>query len=363
MSGAAGAMPVRAFLTQTTRVACDLAIVLFCALIALPMTFGLSLVSSPMPVFLAPGVLMLVFATSALMKYATLVSRALALGNVVPSAESAVFDYLRSLWAFAPWLALVMLNGIGIATWHYLGNTGLVAFLVLALPLVPAAIAVISVNRSPLSVFRIPSLLHVVRVLGSDYLKILIGWALIGLFGEWLRTHGALGMSYLAVLTGCLQIMYLFTSTGVVLFHHHRALEIPIERDTREARDAAYLQAGILKERRNALNQAYVFFSRGNNVGGLARLQQHFAEHGDDDDTWRWFLGEMRGWENRQPLLLLARNYLTRLLRAEDKSEAFRLMVECIETDPGFAPHPEDRAAARALMSERGYADAAARWR
>ncbi len=361
MKHAATAMPIRDFVRRTGGVAFDPAVVLFCGFIAFPITFGLALTKSVL--FLVPGLLFLIFGTSAVMKYATVVSRSLALGNPVPGAENAIFDYLGSGWAFAPWLALLMLNGIGLAVWQFLGNGALVVFLILTLPLVPAAIAVISVNRSPLSMFRVASLLRVVRVLGSDYIKILFGWLLIALLGVWLRSNGAVAMSYLAVFVGCLQVMYLFSSTGVVLFHHHRALEIPIERDTREVRTAERETAAQMKLRGAALDQSYVFFSRGNSIGGLHRLKQYFAEHAADEAAWSWFIGEMREWENPQAALMLSRNYLSRLLQRDDKSEAFGLLVACIDADSSFAPHPQDRAAARILLAGHRHENLIDRWR
>ena len=167
----------------------------------------------------------------------------------------------------------------------------------------------------------------------------------------------------LALFVGCIQILFVFVSTGVVLFHHREPLGIPIEKDTREARTAAYEHANVIKERRTALDQAYVFFSRDNSLGGMQRLQSFFDNHAHDVDAWPWFVDEMSGWESTQPMLMLARNYFAHLLEAQRDDEARELLLRCLRIAPQFAPHAQHRAAARQLLQGYPEAELAQRWR
>ncbi|MEL6199348.1 MAG: hypothetical protein AAFR09_03970, partial [Pseudomonadota bacterium] len=171
------AMPVGAFLQRTVHVALDTALLIFAALVGFLMYFGINALQSP--ITFVPGVLVLVFTTSALTKYAALVTRAVALGYEVPAADNAVFDYFRALWAFTPWLALCAIGGLGWALNAWLGIVALVVYLGLVLPLLPAIIAVISVNASLLTLFRVGELTRVIRILGVDYVKIVVSWFVI----------------------------------------------------------------------------------------------------------------------------------------------------------------------------------------
>ncbi|MEM1439081.1 MAG: hypothetical protein AAF545_05445 [Pseudomonadota bacterium] len=349
------AMPVGAFLQRTVHVALDTALLIFAALVGFLMYFGINALQSP--VTFVPGVLVLVFTTSALTKYAALVTRAVALGYEVPAADNAVFDYFRALWAFTPWLALCAIGGLGWALNAWLGIVALVVYLALVLPLLPAIIAVISVNASLLTLFRVGELTRVIRILGVDYLKIVVSWFVIISLDLVLPISG-----YLSVLLFCLQILWLFSSTGVVLYHHYLPLGIPVERLPADERQQKRDDAALNRERQSALDEAYGYFSRGNEVGGLQRLRGYLDAH-DDFDAWSWFLDRMRGWELPRPFVLVAQNQFPRLLEAGDRGAALSLLVECMQRDPDFSPRPEHRARLRELLDGHPFAERAARWR
>lgn len=349
------AMPIRVFLQRTVHVALDTALLIFAVLVGLLLAFGLSAIQSK--VTMVPGFIAVVFATSALTKYATLITRAVALGYEVPAADNAVFDYFRNLWAFTPWLALCALGGLGWAIDQGMGPVALAVYLLLLLPLLPAIIAVISVNASLLTLFRVGELTRVIRILGVDYLKILASWFVILSLDVVLPISG-----YLSVLLFCLQILWLFSSTGVVLYHHYLPLGIPVERLPADERQQQRDDAAVNRERQSALDEAYGYFSRGNEVGGLQRLSGYLEAH-DDYDAWSWFLDRMRGWESPRPFVLVAQNQFPRLLEAGDRGAALSLLVECMQRDADFSPRPENRASLRELLEGHPFAARAAHWR
>ncbi len=356
-----------AFLRRTGEVALDPAILLFCAFVAFVLDFGLGVAQSRF--YLVPGIIAIVFATSALTKYATLVTRAVAFGHNVPAADNAVFDYFRQPWAFQPWLALAALFALTWAIGREFGSNVQAVWVLLLAPLLPAIIAVICVNTSLTTLFRVAELTRVIRILGSDYVKVLVGWAgIIALsFCLPVGVYVAFGFvlpigDYLSALLFCLQILWLFTSTGVVLYHHYLPLGIPIERLPAEERAQRREDAAILRERQAALDESYGYFSRGNEVGGLQRLRGYLEAH-DDYDAWAWFADRTRDWESPRAFLLVAKNYLPRLLEDGNNGAALDLLVQCMQKDTDFAPRPEDRARLRELLSGHAFEERAARWR
>lgn len=355
-----GAMPTGDFLRKTTAVAYDPAIVLFCGLISLPLTFGISLLDTL--AFLVVALMMIVFTTSATMKYATLVTRALALGHPVPSAESSVFEYHRMPWAFAPWVSLVLLFAIGSLVELRLGATASTVYVVLIGPLVPAVIAVVSVNTQPLSMFRLPGLFKVISIMGVDYLKLLACWALtvFPAATQWLPVPDL--PLFVACALALLQMMFLFIAAGVLLFHHRIALGVPVEREEKSVRMQRSADAIEMKARNNVLGMAYSYFSRDNALGGLSCLRDYLQVH-DDHDTWQWFIDQMQEWESRQPMLMLSRNYFSHLVAGDERAKAAQLLLSCLTVDRGFTPHPDDRAYARSLLSGHAFAALAEDWR
>lgn len=355
MTARVDAMPIAAFLRRSAEVALDPALLLFAALVGFLLHFGLGLLTSR--VLFVIGIIVIVFSTSALTKYAALVTRAIALGHEVPAADNAVFDYFRHLWAFTPWLALCLLYAVGWLIDRAAGAFWLIVYLAVVLPMLPAIIAVISVNTSLLTLFRVAALLRVIRILGVDYVKILASWLLILSLDLWLPLGG-----YLLTLLFCLQILWLFTSTGVVLYHHYLPLGIPVERLPAEERAQQREGAVITRERQTALDESYAFFSRGNEVGGLQRLRSYLEAH-DDFDAWAWFLDRMRGWELPRPFLLVAQNQLPRLLESGDDGAALSLLIDCMKRDPDFTPRSDVRARLRKLLTGHPFAERASRWR
>lgn len=348
-------MTIGQFLARTFDIVLDPAPLLFCALVGLILSVGLNLLDSR--VFLVPAIFMIVYSTSALTKYTTMLTRAVALGHPVPAASDVVFDYLRHYWAFAPWVALLLLGALGYLVNETLGSVGLWLFLALTLPVVPAAIAVICLTSNLLTLFRYRELLRVIRLLGWDYVKVLAGWAVMIGVGALLPGYG-----YPTVLVLCLQLLYLFSSVGVVLYHHHQAVGVPVERLPKDERLRQRAEQALNRERQQVLDEAYGYFSRGNEIGGLRRLQS-YLEQSSGDDTWDWFIDRMRGWETRRPFLLLARNYLTRLVEHDRDARAVELLLACMQLDPDFAPLPEVRATLRAKLDGHPFAERAARWR
>ncbi|MFK8051627.1 MAG: hypothetical protein AB8F65_01545 [Woeseiaceae bacterium] len=341
-------MSMRAFGAKFGDQLFSTAVILLVGFVAILVTMGIGLMRTPW--FRVPAGIFLLFATSAFLKYATVAARAIALGREPPAADSAVFHYFSELWAFAPWIALVLFNAVWLAVWQSLGQTPALVLAALMLPLLPAGIAVVCVSRQPLQVFHVPGLIRIIRIVGLDYLKIIGVWLLLGVFAALLRSMPGLGFSFLAIWLGCTQVMAVFVATGVVVFHHHAALGVPIQRLSLDDRQAKETMKRVLAERRTALDQSYPMFSRGNPAGGMQRLKHYLDSFEEEDPTaWQWFIDEMLIWESPEPGLQLARNYFSRLAADDDRQAAKTLLTACRQVSSDFDVHPKDRSYADAL--------------
>lgn len=340
-------MSNRAFFQRLAECLLDTAMLFCTGLLAILLTWALGLINSHF--LMVIGFFVAVFATSALLKYATVVTRSLALGQEVPVPDSAIFDYFRNAWAFAPWFGLLAVNVVGLFLWQTLGTATAVIFVLVLAPLVPAGIAVAALTRRFWLMFHVPGLVRVVRALGPDYWRILVTWLALALFGAVLRGQGGFAFSFLTVWVGCLTLMAVFVATGIALFHHHEALGIPVERKSREDRQQQAEDAALLRQRRQVLDQAYGYFSRENRIAGLQRLKHYFEDNPDDDAGWDWFINEMFQWEDRTPGFALARNRFAHLAERDDEDAARALLMQCRGIDADFEVHPQDRVYARSL--------------
>jgi hypothetical protein len=58
--------------------------------------------------------------------------------------------------------------------------------------------------------------------------------------------------------------------------------------------------------------------------------------------AWRWYQEQMLRWEDPYPGLLLAQQYVGRLLDNGDQVGAVKLMLRCQHIDTRFRPLPAD---------------------
>ena len=103
---------------------------------------------------------------------------------------------------------------------------------------------------------------------------------------------------------------------------------------------------GETRERLRILTHAYGFASRGNRDGALAHIYDRLASDPDPDGAWPWFLEQMLAWDDPFPGLLLAQQYLGRLLEFGDEVAAVKLMLRCRMLDDRFRPLSPDLPAA-----------------
>ena len=112
--------------------------------------------------------------------------------------------------------------------------------------------------------------------------------------------------------------------------------------------DRSQFAGDLQKMRKQVLNHAYGFISRGNSDGGLHHISEWLEKDPDPASGWRWFFDRMLRWEDSQPAMLFAQRYLHDHLRHGEQVAAVKLMLRCRLVDERFRPHDDDLAAALA---------------
>lgn len=110
----------------------------------------------------------------------------------------------------------------------------------------------------------------------------------------------------------------------------------------------------LRKQRAEVLDHAYGFISRDNREGGFKHIHDRIERDPDPDAAWSWFFDQMMLWEIKEPALLLAQSYLTRLLHDGDYAKAVKVMTRCQHVHASFLPLADDRELAREAAEECG---------
>ncbi len=103
------------------------------------------------------------------------------------------------------------------------------------------------------------------------------------------------------------------------------------------------LDEQLQSARTNALNHAYGFISRGNRAGGFKHIRDWLGTDPEPDGAWQWFFDQMVLWEIKEPALVFAQTYLSRLLAEREYVAAVKLMMRCRLINEAFRPLPDDR--------------------
>lgn len=253
------------------------------------------------------------------------------------------FLWFENFWSVFPAVhfavsiySVYLLGSIG-------GLAGLVAALTLLAVVLPASLAILAITRSPVECLRPSTIAGLIRRCGPAYwvlptyflaatllVLLLSNTPLPEIVREWIAFY---------------LLFALFSLTGGVVqpqqLHREVGIHEPAEPDQES------VDKELLKERTAVLNHAYGFISRDNRAGGFKHIHEWLAHDPDPDAAWEWFFEQMLRWENSHPALLFAQTYLSRLLYANDRTAAVKIIMRCRLIDAAFNPLPEDRELAR----------------
>lgn len=285
------------------------------------------------------GVWLLALVIPGLTRYLMLLldARARARDASPPGIET--FLWFDNLWSLFPVVHVLVL----VYATYILGSVfpAGVAYLFLLCYafFLPATLAVLAVSRSPLESLRPAAIVALLRRLGWAYLT-----APAFLAAAAALTLG-LGLLSPGDLIRELIVLYLlfaaFAVTGGMLrpFELHREVSLPEWPGVA----AEFASAELERRRKAVLNHGYGFISRGNRRGGLAHILSWLDDDPDPCIGWPWFFEQMLQWDDSDPALLFAQQYLGRLLATGDDRKACKLLLRCRAENAAFLPLPEHR--------------------
>ena len=291
----------------------------------------------------------------ALWRYLLMLLEARAHGQPTPVAGIETFNPIDNFWS------LTLLVPVALSIWgsvllhRQVSPLAGQALAILLTAVLPASAAVLALTRSPLESLDPRAIVRMVAACGPAYalapLTLVLGSVPVALAG------GIGAPPVVPIALAYYTIFLLFSLTGALLHRKGVQRSISIPEPLPESDEVA--QDLRLASRRRVINHAYGFFARDNRSGCMAHLTDALREEADDDDAWRWYLGEMFRWESKDGALMLGQLYLHRLLAQGRDIEALKLMSRCLLEDPRFRPLPGDLGAARELVERMNRADLA----
>ena len=249
------------------------------------------------------------------------------------------FLWFGSAWSLFSAVHVVILV---YATYVLGGRYGLAAMLAavaLLATVIPASLAVLAITRSPLQCLNPRPVFGVIQRCGAGYWVLPTYFLIAVFFVRWL---GVLSLpDYVRELIAFYLVFAFFALLGGVIQPHRFHREVDIH-DPAEP-DQETLGENLQQERTAVLNHAYGFISRGNRAGGFKHIRDWLQQDPEPDDAWAWFFDQMIRWEIKEPALVFAQTYLTRLLHDKEYVAAVKVMTRCRYANQSFRPLADDR--------------------
>lgn len=292
------------------------------------------------------GIWLLVVTLPALSRYLVLLLEARAMGREAPTPGIELFNWIESPWSLSP-LILAFLAAWG--EWLLASRVSFEAAAltgVALLAVAPAMFGVLAITHSPIEALDPRAWLMFIRSAGPSYVLPLAASVSISFLVAKLVREGV--PAVIGELASLYALFLFFSLTGAVA----AAGQLP---------DAFVITPrwghGSATDRRTALNHAYGLVSRGNLDGGLVHLADFLASSDCPAEDYRWFFGQMLGWDRCDAALFLAQGYLAHLLDAGEETAAIKLVLRCLALSPDFRPAERDRARVRLFLERRGRTD------
>lgn len=286
------------------------------------------------------GIWLVVATIPAMLRYLTMIAEARARDAEAAPPGIEYFTIVGNAWTLFPVVPVLVMaylvNEMG-ATFGDLPAT----FVALGFAaLLPAIIGVLVITHSPLQSIDLRAIDRFIRGCGVAYwyapataVLIVLAPTLLGFAPVWVQiiVEVYFVAAFFAVIGAVTRQSKLFDEVDIP-----DAIEPDIEK----------VLAGLESERIKVVNHAYGFASRGNRDGGLEHIYDWLLKDPDPDAAWSWFLDQMLRWEDTYPALLLAQQYVGRMLEHNDRVAAVKLMLRCRFVNVDFRPLTADLPAA-----------------
>ena len=282
------------------------------------------------------GLWLAIVVVPAYLRYLTMIAEARAGGRDASPPGIEYFTLVGNAWTLFPVIPVVLLGLLAIEAMQAFGAAAALAVALLGGAVLPAIIGVLVVTHSPLQSVDPRAIDRFIRGCGASYAYAVLAAVLVVAVPMMLDFLPAWAQSLIEV--------YLLAAFFAVVGAVTRATGFV---DDVELPDAALPDPGEtlaldVVGRKRVLNHAYGFLSRGNRDGGLEHIYASLRDDPDPDEAWRWYLEQMLRWEDSYPGLLLAQQYLGRLLEHGDEVAAVKLMLRCGLVDEAFRPLSAD---------------------
>lgn len=278
------------------------------------------------------GIWLAIVVVPAYLRYLTMIAEARARGREASPPGVEYFTLVGNAWTLFPVIPVVLLALLVVEAMRSLGDAAALVIALLGSMVLPAVIGVLVITHSPLQSIDPRAIGRFIRGCGASYAYAPLAAVLVvavpmvlDVLPAWLRS--------------LLEVYLLAAFFGVVgAVTRGAGLMDDVDLPEGKAPEPDERLAAQLSERSRVLNHAYGFLSRGNRDGGLEHIYASLRIDPDPDTAWRWYLEQMLRWEDPYPGLLLAQQYLGRLLGAGDRVGAVKLMLRCRQIDTGFRP-------------------------
>ena len=263
------------------------------------------------------------------------------------------FNWIGSAWSLMAILWMLVAAWVLTTSAPRFGVAVTVCIAAALLVVLPAALGMLALTRSPLASINPVALFTLIQVCGLRYGLLLV---VIGSLVVLCYVAGHLGGPELVIEFAVVYIVFLlFTFTGAVVAESDAAqlTTNPVPEDPEPER----LQAHLDRDRKSVLNHAYGLISRGNRDGGMLHLQSYIEHSTAPADQYAWFFAQMLRWEDHDPALFLAQRYFTLLLDRGAEVAALKLLARCLLENPRFRPAAADRERAMGLVTAHGRDD------
>jgi hypothetical protein len=278
------------------------------------------------------GLWLMVLTIPAILRYLTMIAEARAEGRDTAPPGIEYFTLVGNAWTLFPVIPVLLVAGLVGATGDAFGGAA-ATVLWLGFALVfPALIGVLVITHSPLQSLDPRAMIHFARGCGPSYWYAPVAAILFVAVPMLLEFLPPTAVDLVEVYL----IVAFFAVTGAIA----RGTTLFSEIDLPDAHfaDEEKLRRGLARQRARVLDHAYGFVSRGNRDGGLEHIYRWLARDPDPDEAWPWCLEQMLRWADPYPGMLLAQQYLGRLLEMGDQIAAVKLILRCRLADETFRP-------------------------
>jgi hypothetical protein len=229
------------------------------------------------------------------------------------------------------WLLLYLL-----ATTPFVVGAPRWVLLAIVLAIFPASAAIMAMTRNVGAALNPASIANVVRVLGTDYIRLLVVSGLLGALMAFASLAGRWSwwLSLLGEMVAVWTVLALFLATGAALRAHRADFDLVEALDDADERDERRRHA----EWQKTLDRAYASVRSGLPAQAYRTVKELVASEGDSLEIYQWTFNGMLAWDEPKHAALLGERFAARLWQAGRKVDALELAERCRKLSPDFAP-------------------------